>query len=67
MNPSNKIRVAVLYGGQSGEHEVSLLSARSVISAMDPEKYEIIPVGISKTGEWLSGESSVKLLSNGDN
>jgi D-alanine-D-alanine ligase len=62
MTSKRKMRVAVLYGGKSGEHEVSLMSAQSIISAMDPEKYEIIPIGISKKGEWLLGESSVQLL-----
>ncbi|MQR01099.1 D-alanine--D-alanine ligase family protein [Glaciimonas soli] len=53
---SKKIRVAVLYGGRSGEHEVSLQSAASVIRYLDKEKYEIIPIGIDKTGRWhLSG------------
>lgn len=47
-----KIRVAVLYGGRSGEHEVSLQSAASVIRNLDKNKYEIIPIGIDKTGRW---------------
>ena len=49
-----KIRVGILFGGQSNEHEVSLASARSVMRAMDPEKYEIVPVGITKQGAWLA-------------
>jgi len=50
-----KLRVGVIFGGKSGEHEVSLISARSVMSALDPEKYEIVPIGITRTGRWLTG------------
>lgn len=49
-----RLRVGVLFGGMSGEHEVSLLSARSVIQAIDQEKYQIVPIGITKEGEWLT-------------
>lgn len=51
-----KLKVAVLYGGCSSEHEVSLRSAYSVIKAMDKEKYDILPIGISKKGDWLTGK-----------
>ena len=51
-----KIRVGVIFGGRSGEHEVSLLSARSVMDALDREKYDVIPVGIDKNGRWLTGD-----------
>jgi D-alanine-D-alanine ligase len=47
-----KLRVAVIYGGVSGEHEVSLKSAASVIAALDPKKYDVLPVRIAKTGRW---------------
>lgn len=57
-----KLRVAVLFGGRSGEHEVSLLSAASVISAMDTEKYEIFPVGITEDGRWLAGGDPLRAL-----
>lgn len=50
-----KLKVGVLYGGRSGEHEVSLLSAQSVINALDKEKYEIVPMKIDKDGRWLDG------------
>ncbi|MBM3188169.1 MAG: D-alanine--D-alanine ligase [Chloroflexi bacterium] len=63
MSPG-KVRVAVLFGGRSGEHEVSLLSARSVMSAMDPNKYEIYPIGITKQGRWLTTGDPMKLLSS---
>ncbi len=47
-----KLKVGVLYGGRSGEHEVSLMSAQSVIEALDKEKYEVIPIKIDKDGRW---------------
>ena len=50
-----KVRVAVLFGGQSGEHDVSLRSAQTVMAALDPARYEIVPVGITREGRWLSG------------
>jgi D-alanine-D-alanine ligase len=57
-----KLRIGILFGGRSGEHEVSLISAASVISALDPEKYEAVPVGISKDGRWLAGTAAHKML-----
>ena len=53
MKSEHKLRVGVIFGGRSGEHEVSLMSARSVLSALDPEKYSITQVGITHAGEWL--------------
>jgi D-alanine-D-alanine ligase len=65
MNPSQKrLRIGVLFGGRSGEHEVSLASAASVIRALDPEKYEAVPIGISKDGRWLVGTGSLKMLAD---
>ena len=58
-----KLRVGVLFGGRSGEHEVSLASAASVLRALDPEKYDAVPIGISKDGRWLVGTSAQRLLS----
>jgi D-alanine-D-alanine ligase len=52
-----KIRVGVVFGGRSGEHEVSLTSAKGIIKAIDKEKYEVVPIGITKTGQWLTGEN----------
>jgi len=60
-----KIRIGVVFGGQSSEHEVSLASARSVIRAMDPEKYEVVPIGITRTGAWLTGGDPMGLLRSG--
>ena len=57
-----RLRVGVLFGGRSGEHEVSLQSAASVIAALDPGRYEIVPIGITKDGRWLAGSSAQKLL-----
>jgi D-alanine-D-alanine ligase len=58
-----KLRVGVLFGGRSGEHEVSLLSAASILKAIDRKKYEVVPVGIDKQGRWLGGDSAQQLLS----
>ena len=51
-----KLRVGILFGGRSGEHEVSLLSAASVLNAIDKTKYEVVPIGITKDGRWLMAE-----------
>jgi len=61
----NKLRIAVFFGGRSGEHEVSLMSARSVLSALDPGKYEITQIGITKDGVWLAGENILEAMSKG--
>ena len=58
----NKIRVGVLFGGRSGEHEVSLLSAASVLNSIDKDKYEVVPIGITKDGRWLTAEHAENLL-----
>jgi D-alanine-D-alanine ligase len=57
-----KLRVGVVFGGRSGEHEVSLVSAASVIQALDKEKYEVVPIGITPEGRWISSERSLQLL-----
>lgn len=57
-----KLRVGVILGGRSGEHEVSLVSARSVMNAMDKTKYEPIPIGITKEGRWIAGGDPVAAL-----
>lgn len=62
MSDKKRLRVGVLFGGRSGEHEVSLASAASVIRALDPEKYDVIPIGIAKDGRWLVGSSATRLL-----
>lgn len=57
-----KIRVGILFGGRSGEHEVSLLSAASVLKAIDRSKYDVIPVGITKQGQWVTAGGAARLL-----
>lgn len=55
-------RIAVIFGGRSGEHEVSLMSARSVVSVLDPETYHVVPIGITVEGNWLVGDDPVSLM-----
>jgi D-alanine-D-alanine ligase len=56
---AEKLRVAVIFGGRSGEHEVSLMSARSVLSVLDPAKYEVTQIGITQDGKWLTGRDAI--------
>ena len=58
----SKIRVGIICGGRSGEHEVSLMSARSVMSALDKNRYEIVAIGITKEGRWLTGADPLGTL-----
>jgi D-alanine-D-alanine ligase len=60
-----KLKIAVLFGGRSGEHEVSLDSARSVLGVLDPQKYEIFQVGITHAGTWLTGVDARLALEKG--
>ncbi|RIK32374.1 MAG: D-alanine--D-alanine ligase A [Anaerolineae bacterium] len=62
---TNKLRVAVIFGGRSGEHDVSLMSARSVLSVLDPAKYEVTQIGITREGAWLTGEDVIGSFENG--
>ena len=57
-----RLRVGILFGGRSGEHEVSVISAASVIHALDPAKYEPVAIGITKDGRWLAGTAAHKML-----
>src|SRR3954467_14372358 len=59
---AKKIRVGVLFGGRSGEHEVSLLSAASVLDNIDKKKYDVVPIGITKEGRWLTSSHAERLL-----
>ncbi|HVZ18844.1 MAG TPA: D-alanine--D-alanine ligase, partial [Terriglobales bacterium] len=59
---AKKIRVGVLFGGRSGEHEVSLLSAASVLENIDKKKYDVVPIGITKEGRWLTAAHAERLL-----
>ena len=62
----SKIRVAVLFGGRSAEHEVSLQSARNVIDAIDKQRYEPVLIGINREGAWFLNEESISLLNSDD-
>ncbi len=62
----NKIRVGVIFGGRSGEHEVSLVSASSIVNALDKEKYEVTLIGITKEGKWLSSKDTLKLFKSNE-
>lgn len=57
-----KLRIGVLFGGRSGEHEVSLLSAASVLKAIDRNKYDVVPIGITKAGNWVTASDAHRLL-----
>jgi D-alanine-D-alanine ligase len=59
-----KIRVGVIFGGRSGEHAVSLMSARSVFNVLDPQKYDVIPIAITQDGAWLTGENAWEALNS---
>ena len=59
-----RLRVGVLFGGRSTEHEVSILSAQSIIAAMDPQRFEAVPLYIDKEGRWLTGDSLNRLVNN---
>ncbi len=59
---AKKLRIGVIFGGRSGEHEVSVRSARSVIEAMDAAKYEVVPIAITKEGNWLAPAAAAELL-----
>ncbi len=60
-----RIRVGVIFGGRSGEHEVSLRSAKSVMDAIDRDKYEVLPIGITREGRWIAGGDPLKVLASG--
>lgn len=59
---TGKLRVGVLFGGQSGEHEVSIVSARAVMEGLDRERYDVVPIGITKDGRWIAGDHAPALL-----
>ncbi|MEO5729121.1 MAG: D-alanine--D-alanine ligase A, partial [Byssovorax sp.] len=61
MSAPRKLRVAVLFGGRSAEHEISLLSARNVVEALDRDRFEPVLVGIDKNGRWLLQEEALLL------
>jgi D-alanine-D-alanine ligase len=57
-----KLKVGILFGGRSGEHEVSLLSAASVVNAIDKTRFDVVPIGITKTGQWVTASHAERLL-----
>jgi D-alanine-D-alanine ligase len=57
-----KLRVGILFGGRSGEHEISLRSANSILNAIDKSKYEVVPIAITKQGQWLTANDATRLL-----
>ncbi len=61
-----KLRLGIIFGGRSGEHDVSLMSSRSVLSVLDPQKYEVIQIGITRQGAWVTGENVWAALDSGD-
>src|SRR5215470_15567031 len=61
---AKKLRVGVIFGGESGEHEVSLASAASVLSAIDRERFEPVPIGITREGRWLVGGDPMRALAD---
>src|SRR6202035_3371503 len=62
MAEKKRLRVGVLFGGRSGEHEISLRSALTVMSAMDPRRYEIVPIGIGRDGRWFLRSDAIAML-----
>lgn len=62
---AKKLRVGVLFGGRSGEHEVSLLSAASILKAIDRKRFDVVPIGITKEGHWLAAGDARNLLEGG--
>lgn len=65
MAGGRKIRVGVIFGGRSGEHDVSLRSARAVMAALDPTRYDVVPIGITREGQWLMGGDPLTQLETG--
>jgi D-alanine-D-alanine ligase len=59
---TTKLRVGIIFGGKSGEHEISLASAQSVARAMDREKYNVVMIGVTKQGRWVAGENVLQQL-----
>jgi D-alanine-D-alanine ligase len=62
---SRRLRVGVIFGGRSVEHEVSLVSARSILQNLDPTRYEVLPIGITRQGKWVTSGDAARLLEDG--
>ena len=65
MGNGQKLRVGVIFGGRSGEYEVSLMSARSVLGVLDPQRYDVIQIGITRDGAWLTGVNVLEAMEKG--
>jgi D-alanine-D-alanine ligase len=65
MDMGSKQRIGVIFGGRSGEHAISLMSAHSVLSVLDPLRYDVTQVGITQEGEWLTGENVLEAMEKG--
>ena len=63
---AKKIRVGIIFGGKSAEHEVSINSAKNVMRALDKSKYDVVPIGISPQGLWLTRGDPLKVLTGGE-
>lgn len=63
---NEKIRVGILFGGESAEHEISIMSAKNIIEAIDKDKYEVFPIGITKKGKWCIGKTAGSMLEAGN-
>ncbi len=66
MPTEQKLRVGVIFGGRSGEHEVSLMSARSVLAALSPDRYVVTEIAITHAGAWLAGENLLQAMVDGE-
>jgi D-alanine-D-alanine ligase len=64
MEPGRKLRIGLIFGGRSGEYEISLQSARSVFSVLDPFRYDVIQIGITRDGTWLTGMNVLEAMEN---
>ena len=65
MTSNERIRLVVIFGGQSAEHDVSCTTATHVLAAADPSKYELVPIGITRTGDWVRAEDAAAILADG--
>lgn len=61
---NNRLRIAIIFGGRSGEHDVSLMSARSILEVLNPDQYDVVQIGISRQGDWFTGENVLDCLKN---
>src|SRR5512136_1859072 len=66
MTMARKLKIGVIFGGRSGEHEVSLVSATSVMGGLSADRFEIVPIGISKEGKWYTGRGVMDFLKRGE-